>query len=646
MTLGPTGRWASLLGAWIWFSACSADDVWLPPPSQQPPQAGAPAPADDGFNEIQQRLLEATCTITATQMTIAVAAGETALVAYRVSDGKVTLNALTGTGTPCEIASTAKLKVTALGTDVSAGRSIILDYANGLFMKGTSASLPGITIDFTVGNGSTNAEDTVQVRGTADVDRFTFGAGAGTVRSLNVNAGTTTGFDAFADVTLKSIENLVISTGAGDDVISGNGGLGTGATAYPSATQILAGADNDTITGGAGDDEITGGSGDDVADGMAGNDTFKMGASDDGADTINVTGTNYGSDTVDYSARTAPLTLTLNGTAVSGEGGSTEGDKLSDKIVTILAGAGDDIITIPASSTVNHVIMGGKGDDLLTGGAGGDVFDGEQGDDECVGDQGTMSYASRNVAITATICDPSGNCAADNNDGDRASTHVQYSGTTFTATDDATTNDNLVTIGGLSNMSTAGVSGRKLVLFGFTNASNNVVAGFTVASVTNATTVRVNVMGSTFVETDLALAGGGLSWSLVGPEKDNVTCPNVIGGNAGDTITGDARPNFIRGGNGNDVLTGGDGNDVLRGEAGNDSLFGGPGDDYLNGGDLNDTLTGGDANDVLEGEDGLDTFTCDGANASGGGAGAEPGEVDITVDRDVAGGEPGTNCEF
>ncbi|MFA3921026.1 Ig-like domain-containing protein, partial [Ruegeria hyattellae] len=63
---------------------------------------------------------------------------------------------------------------------------------------------------------------------------------------------------------------------------------------------------------------------------------------------------------------------------------------------------------------------------------------------------------------------------------------------------------------------------------------------------------------------------------------------NVIGGEAGDLLIGDAQANLLDGGNGNDVI---------RGSAGDDSLLGGAGTDRLDGGAGADTLTGGEGDD-------------------------------------------------
>ena len=92
-------------------------------------------------------------------------------------------------------------------------------------------------------------------------------------------------------------------------------------------------------------------------------------------------------------------------------------------------------------------------------------------------------------------------------------------------------------------------------------------------------------------------------------------------------IDGDAGPNTIAGGLGNDTIRGNDGEDVLTGGFGNDLLQGGDGDDQLDGQWANDTLEGGNGNDVLfdtiggsdtlRGQDGDDflTITRSGANS-------------------------------
>ncbi|MBT5779077.1 MAG: hypothetical protein HOI02_06685 [Rhodospirillaceae bacterium] len=64
---------------------------------------------------------------------------------------------------------------------------------------------------------------------------------------------------------------------------------------------------------------------------------------------------------------------------------------------------------------------------------------------------------------------------------------------------------------------------------------------------------------------------------------------------------------FLIGGAAGDNLSGGLGNDQLRGLGGNDTLSGGNGNDTLKGGDGNDTLTVDSGNDALIGGGGIDT---------------------------------------
>jgi Ca2+-binding RTX toxin-like protein len=73
---------------------------------------------------------------------------------------------------------------------------------------------------------------------------------------------------------------------------------------------------------------------------------------------------------------------------------------------------------------------------------------------------------------------------------------------------------------------------------------------------------------------------------------------NVIGGDGGDTLGGNAADNHLQGMRGDDTL---------RGYAGNDTLDGGVGNDNLDGGTGNDILIGGAGADVITGGDGYDT---------------------------------------
>ena len=99
-------------------------------------------------------------------------------------------------------------------------------------------------------------------------------------------------------------------------------------------------------------------------------------------------------------------------------------------------------------------------------------------------------------------------------------------------------------------------------------------------------------------------------------ERDEVqtSVENVVGGQAGDTLTGDDDRNVLTGNGGPDRLSGGIGADDLIGNAGGDRLFGEANADLLSGLDGADELVGGPGvdrffggadGDVIDARDGL-----------------------------------------
>ncbi|WP_456787730.1 calcium-binding protein [Cellulomonas sp. P5_C5] len=182
----------------------------------------------------------------------------------------------------------------------------------------------------------------------------------------------------------------VICAGAGDDRVSGLGG-----------DDVLVGGDgDDTLLGGVGHDLLQGGWGGDVLDGGPdsgrseggqGDDRFVTGAAPDGAHQL-VGGP--GRDAVDYSARTGPVTVTLDGLGGDGEPG--EGDSVgapppwssSPDIEEVVGGYGDDVLT---GVWWQETLVGGPGADLLRGGGGQDDLrgtDGVEGNDRLDGGDG------------------------------------------------------------------------------------------------------------------------------------------------------------------------------------------------------------------------------------------------------------------
>ena len=71
------------------------------------------------------------------------------------------------------------------------------------------------------------------------------------------------------------------------------------------------------------DNEFTGGNGNDQIEGGAGNDIFHEGSAANGADAMEG---DVGADTADYSQRTNPVTVSMDGNSNDGEAG--EGDNV------------------------------------------------------------------------------------------------------------------------------------------------------------------------------------------------------------------------------------------------------------------------------------------------------------------------------
>jgi Ca2+-binding RTX toxin-like protein len=110
------------------------------------------------------------------------------------------------------------------------------------------------------------------------------------------------------------------------------------------------------------------------------------------------------------------------------------------------------------------------------------------------------------------------------------------------------------------------------------------------------------------VTVDLGAGTGGQTGTA--SDADTLSgIADVFGSSAaGNTITGDANPNDLEGGDGIDHINGAGGDDFLYGGGANDVLSGGDGNDSINGGGGQDTINGDNNNDTLSGGDGGDTI--------------------------------------
>ena len=145
----------------------------------------------------------------------------------------------------------------------------------------------------------------------------------------------------------------------------------------------------------------------------AGDDTVEMGAGPD-----SVFG-GAGTDTVDYSGRTGPHQISLDGYANDGLIGlygpeTVEGDNVRPDVECVVGSRGDDVIR---GSAASNRLRGGDGNDRIFGGGGSDWCFGEGGDDTLRAGESTaesdvysggagsdlVTYVGRTVGVRAAI---------------------------------------------------------------------------------------------------------------------------------------------------------------------------------------------------------------------------------------------------
>jgi Ca2+-binding RTX toxin-like protein len=253
----------------------------------------------------------------------------------------------------------------------------------------------------------------------------------------------------------------------------------------------------------------------------------------------------------------------------------------------MFAGDGDDHIIgstkhdILRGEAGKDTLEGYKGDDTLIGGAGDDTLDGGEGRDT-VSYQGELNFVEVDLAAGTGKVFPGLTLGFITPEVD-----------TLTSIENATAGDGGSRLLGndQGNVLTGGAGRDTLTGRG---GNDTLIGG------TNVDTASYAYAGQNFV--DVNLLNG--SAKVVSPanlvlEQDRLAeIENVIAGNGGSRMIGDAADN---------EFTGGDGRDELRGGVGNDRLFGGANKDTLDGGENDDTLDGGAGDDTMTGGDGIDT---------------------------------------
>jgi Ca2+-binding RTX toxin-like protein len=167
---------------------------------------------------------------------------------------------------------------------------------------------------------------------------------------------------------------------------------------------VTAGTGNDTITTSSGRDTVNAGDGDDYV--YTGDEDDVL-VSTQGIDTL-IGGD--GNDTVDFSARTNDLSITLDDIINDGEVGFFDTMYIGTDIETVLGGSGNDTLSADGQGHLtSHYffggggkdsLLGGDGPDTLRGGRGNDSLTGGPGDDILVGDAGKDSLRGGGGADT------------------------------------------------------------------------------------------------------------------------------------------------------------------------------------------------------------------------------------------------------
>lgn len=368
----------------------------------------------DGLGEHTIPSLANPCLINtgASTMTLSVRGNETVYLTLRTADNVVIADGQTGGGAECAVPVTYKIAI--VEDPVNTGvEKVFLDYLNGPFALGsTTAGVATAGITIALGAGSS-----LIVRGSSGADQIALGSTyASNVLAhswINING------DGSPDVRMDAVTDVVVTAGAGADIISADGGQGTTGTALDATIGFSAygGPDADTLTGGKGLATLAGGDGNDsiVQTATIGSDIIAGGK---------------GTDTVDYSARTVSVNVTICTTCaaaacavcIGDDGASGEADTVHDDVEIVLGSKGNDTLSArtavcsnaAASPTVLCTLKGNDGDDtligsahrdLLEGGNGNDTLGSGLGNDTVIGGAGidTVSYSDRSNAVKVSL---------------------------------------------------------------------------------------------------------------------------------------------------------------------------------------------------------------------------------------------------
>ncbi len=267
---------------------------------------------------------------------------------------------------------------------------------------------------------------------------------------------------------------------------------------------------------------------------------------------------------------------TIDGSSIRMNGGDDLYDGAAGRFTgDLLLGSGNDTAL---GGALNERIFSDDGNDLAHGGGGNDTIDGGTGSDTLHGGEG-------NDRLVAGSGPGIHNDMLDGGEGD--DTLLGDDGADMLV--GGTGHDSLN--GGIGNDTIDAGEGRDTVLGGIgadeivAGAGDDIVEGGAGADLMDGGDGSADLLSyaASVATVTVSLARGE---AFGGDAEGDVFqgFEGVRGGNAADSITGNAEANVLRGAFGNDTILGDAGNDRITGDAGDDRLVGGAGQDLLWGG--------------------------------------------------------------
>jgi Ca2+-binding RTX toxin-like protein len=539
--------------------------------------------------------VEATGTLT---LTMGTTGGQDVLV-LSAPGGKIAANGNLCTGTVRTVANTSLTtanvqKLAVIGTTV--GDKVIVDLLPGSFGTKIFSARGGLSVDFTATNSS--GTDSLMVRGSGAAERFKVGETSNSDIYLELTG------DKNADVkvtTGATSPSLTFSLGAGGDTFNGSpatadvtgfSGTAIGIVPINAALTVYGGGGNDVLQGGAGDDSLNGGDNDD---------TFKSGVTADGSDIFS--GDN-GTDTVDYSNRTAAVVADIGPKSAS-----VIGSKDLATITSYESGG-------PLHNTELHFAIDGGAVTHVTfsnpTSPANVVYQINQAFDNTgatfaatlVGENKLKLYGASSVFVTPEASSTAATASLLGVGGLSAGTKAPIIGTADIVSGNSITTPSLYlevdgTACGVVTFATPtssaaiasainGATGCTGVASVITDSAKDyLVLQSPTATIDSTVEVLSTSDGAALTGLGLTSGAKSLYWQhdkndgLSGEDDDiRYSVENITGGTAGDTLIGSDVRNILKGGAGNDKLEGGANascsaitGDSLLGEVGDDEFF-------------------------------------------------------------------------